>query len=110
MLQHKQAFVFGAYAAQLRMQIDFLGSRISAFDPVGSATGHVVPTAPALIAHLAGAELFKVIRGGHAADVEEVFVLTDTLRPGLVTLAFGRNAIDGDLGLVHGDRPGDTDL
>jgi hypothetical protein len=38
---------------------------------------------------LAGAELFQVVRGGHAADVEEVFVLTQAAGAGVGASPFG---------------------
>ena len=93
------------------MQVDFLGRVIGAFDPVLGATGHVVPGGDAaLVAGLAGAELFQVVRRGHAADVEEVFVLTNPARTRVVAFAFGGDAVDGDFRAVDRDRPGDADL
>ena len=59
---------------------------------------------------LAGAELLQVVRGGHAGGVEEVLVLADAVGAGLVALALGGDAVDGDFGLVDGDGTEVPDL
>src|SRR5690606_37946609 len=110
-LHDEQAFVFGAYTAELWMQIDLLRALIRPFDPVLGAARQVVPFhGAALVALLTGAELFQIIRRRHAADVEEVLVLADSARTGFIAFAFRRDAVNGDFGLVDRYRPGDAQL
>lgn len=111
MLQYEQPFVLGAHAAQARPQVDGRGRRVGALYPVFGAARQVVPADhAALVALLAGTELLQVVRGGHAADVEEVLVLADAPGARLGALAFRRDAVDGDFRAVHRQRPGDADL
>src|SRR5690606_2105389 len=63
-----------------------------------------------LEAGLASAKFFRIVRRGLARDVEEGLALADTGGACRRTLALGRDAVDGDFGLVHRDRPGDAQL
>jgi len=110
-LHRVQAFILGARATHDRLQPDLLRGRVGALDPVRGTAAHVVPWhGAARIALLACAEFFQVVRRGHAADVEEVFVLADALRTRCVVLALRRNAVDRHFRLVDGDRAQQTDL
>ena len=103
-VQHVEPFVFRGGAAEQGLHVDRLGRFIGAFDPLLGPAGEVVPFGQgAVVAFLAGAELFEVVGGAHAGDVEEVFVLTDAHTPIFGGFAFGGEAVDGDFGFVHGD-------
>ena len=64
----------------------------------------------ALVAGLAGLELAQVVRRGHAGGVEEILVLAHAARARRGALALGRDAEDGDLGLVDRQRPEHANL
>ena len=111
MLHGVQAFVLGLDAAHYRLQADRIGGGVGAVYPVRRAARHVVPRQRAAgIAFLAGAELFEVVGRGHAADIEKVFVLAYAARARFVRFSLGRDAVDGDFGLVDRDRPQQPDL
>src|SRR6476661_1991512 len=110
-LDEEEALVLGPGPARLRVETERLGVLVRTVDPVLGAAAHVVPRrGGGQVGLLAGAELLQVVRGGHAAGVEEVLVLADARLAGLGALALRGDAVDGDLGLVHGDRPEMADL
>src|SRR5690554_2180894 len=110
-VRHVQAFIFRLGATEDWLQIDTLGPVVRAFNPVLGATAHVVPFGTlGVVALLASAELFQVIRRAHAGHVEEVFVLADALGAVFGGFTLGCPAVDGDLGLVDVDRAQHPDL
>src|SRR6478736_6206713 len=77
-LYQVETLVLGALPAGDGLEAQLLGVVVRAVDPVARATAHVVPRGgPGQVGLLAGAELLQVVRGGHAAGVEEVLVLAD---------------------------------
>src|SRR5690554_908077 len=110
-VQHIEALVLGRGTAEQRLHADRLGVLVGALDPLLGTAREVVPLGQRpVVAFLTAAKLFQVIRRAHARDVEEVFVLTDTQTAVLGRLALGREAIDGDFALIHGNRSNHTNL
>nr|GEU28163.1 hypothetical protein [Tanacetum cinerariifolium] len=110
-LDRVQAFVLGLHAAHHGVQADVARGGVGTGDPVRGAPAHIVPgQRAAQVTLLAGAEFLEVVRRGHAADVEEILVLADAARAGLVRLALGRDAVDRHFRLVHRERAQHADL
>src|SRR5690554_1556779 len=105
MVGHIQTFIFRLCTTEEWLQVNASGPLVGAFNPVLRAATHVVPLdAPGVVALLAAAELFQVVRRTHARDIKEIFVLTDATGPVFPGFTFGCPAVDGDLGLVDIDR------
>src|SRR4051794_16656046 len=110
-LDDEQALVLGSDPAGHRVETERLGVVVRALDPVLGTAAHVVPgRRGGQVGLLAGPELLEVVRGGHAAGVEEVLVLANARLAGLGALALGGDAVDGDLGLVDRNRVEVADL